>query len=109
MIPALSRYVGDDQTRPTEPCQPTTGLSLPVFTPVGTVPTLGGVMAPAVLDGPPRLGEPCYPGGSGQLGAVPAARFPPKMVAKIENLEFVEMLDLLVHEVQILLGRKPYN
>eukprot|EP00731_Ephydatia_muelleri_P013873 Em0007g1183a len=86
---------GDDQTRPTEPRQPTTGLSLPVFTPVGTVPTLGGVMAPAVLDGPPRLGEPCYPGGSGQLGAGLAARFPPKVVAKIENLEFVEMSDLL--------------
>ena len=52
-------------------------------------------MAPAVLDGPPRLGEPCYPGGSGQLGVDPAARFPPKVVAKIENLEFVEMSDLL--------------
>ena len=58
-------------------------------------PPSGGSLAPAVSDGFPRLGEQNYSGGSGQLGADLAARFLPKVIAKIENLEFVEMSDLL--------------
>jgi hypothetical protein len=94
VIPVLSRYAGDDPSQPKEPHQPSSGLSLPVFARASTVPTLDGTLTHAVLDGSPRLGEQNYSFGSG-LGADLAARFPPKMVAKIENLEFVEMSDLL--------------
>ena len=95
MIPVLFRYAGDVPSQPKEPHQPSTGLSLPVFAQASTVPTLGGSLAPAVSDGFPRLGEQNNSGGSGRLGADLAARFPPKVIAKIENLEFVEMSDLL--------------
>ena len=102
MIPVLSRYAGDGPSQPKELHQPSSGLSLPVFARASTVPTLDRTLAPAVLDGFPRLGEQNYSFGSG-LGADLVVRFPPKMVAKIENLKFVEMCPSVVKH----LGRRP--
>ena len=72
--------MGDGPSQPADPNQPT---------------TLGWVMAPVELDGFPHLGELSYLSGSGQIGVDLAARFPPKVVTKIENLEFVKMSDLV--------------